>query len=789
MPFVPTNKTELQTAVDLWISNNSQAVTNYGNINTWDTSLITDMSSLFIGKTTFNDDISNWDVSNVTDMNRMFANAHAFNNGQTNNEGTAPLSWDTSNVTDMTYAFYRTTVFNQYIGNWNTSNVTTMYAMLYEAVAFNNGQTNNEGTDPLNWDTSNVTTMAYAFYGTTVFNQYIGNWNTSNVTTMRSMFYMTHTFNNGQTNNEGTAPLNWDTSNVTTMRTMLFKAFVFNQPIGNWNTSKVTTMYCMLYWNYQFNQDISTKQVTVNGNTYTAWDTSKVTSMSYMLQRAYDFNQPIGNWNTSSVINMQWLLFRCNAFDQNIGDWNLSSLTGTSFSIVGAGYQPTSYSNLLISLSQNDNLPLNYNLGVTGYIRLDNAATNAAYDLLTKSVELGGKNWTILDGGNYTISEIESIYDKTQPYMIEVDTLNQTHDIRFPNLVITDSGGISQPHGDDEDNSLLLTSSFGAITLSGNVDMKANEDYLKIYDGENDSSPLLYNSGAVGHETISITTTNPSDKLFITVVSSGSVNGSGFFLNVSTSLDVLDSFRVSALNVVGHTVFTNKLTDMNISPGTITTAAAMSSDPNVDFRATITLPDATIESITDKPGLISIVRTLYSEAHNVAEDRIFVTLSAGSVVINIDILTDGYYAPTCFPAGTPIQTDQGETAIDQLVPGEHTLRGKSIIAITQTRPLQKHIICFEKDSIGKNVPSQQTLCSKEHKVLYRGEMTKARDLVDMCKNVKKVAYNSETLYNVLLEKHGKMLVNNMICETLHPENISGKFAKSKSSMKRNAAHM
>ena len=137
--------------------------------------------------------------------------------------------------------------------------------------------------------------------------------------------------------------------------------------------------------------------------------------------------------------------------------------------------------------------------------------------------------------------------------------------------------------------------------------------------------------------------------------------------------------------------------------------------------------------------------------------------------------------PTCFPAGTPVQTDQGVTAIEQLVPGEHTLRGKSIIAITQTRPLQKHIICFEKDSIGKNVPSQQTLCSKEHKVLYQGEMFKARDLADMCKNVKKVAYNGETLYNVLLEKHGRMIINNMICETLHPENIAAKVAKSKNS--------
>ena len=68
-------------------------------------------------------------------------------------------------------------------------------------------------------------------------------------------------------------------------------------------------------------------------------------------------------------------------------------------------------------------------------------------------------------------------------------------------------------------------------------------------------------------------------------------------------------------------------------------------------------------------------------------------------------------------------------------------------------------------------------------------MIKARDLADMCKNVKKVSYNGETLYNVLLEKHGKMLVNNMICETLHPENIAGKFAKAKSYVKRNVFNM
>ena len=66
--FKPSIKTLLETAVDAWISNLSTATTNYGDINTWDVSLITDMSELFSstrnsGVSSFNSDISSWNVS------------------------------------------------------------------------------------------------------------------------------------------------------------------------------------------------------------------------------------------------------------------------------------------------------------------------------------------------------------------------------------------------------------------------------------------------------------------------------------------------------------------------------------------------------------------------------------------------------------------------------------------------------------------------------------------------------------------------------------------------------
>ena len=48
--FRPQTKAELQTAVDLWCSDSVSALDTYGQINTGDVSLITDMSSLFGGK-------------------------------------------------------------------------------------------------------------------------------------------------------------------------------------------------------------------------------------------------------------------------------------------------------------------------------------------------------------------------------------------------------------------------------------------------------------------------------------------------------------------------------------------------------------------------------------------------------------------------------------------------------------------------------------------------------------------------------------------------------------------
>ncbi len=130
--------------------------------------------------------------------------------------------------------------------------------------------------------------------------------------------------------------------------------------------------------------------------------------------------------------------------------------------------------------------------------------------------------------------------------------------------------------------------------------------------------------------------------------------------------------------------------------------------------------------------------------------------------------------PICFPAGTPVLTDQGSIAIEKINLTKNTIRGKKIVAITKTTTLEDKIVCIEKDALAPSVPSQKTLISRNHKLFYNKQMVKAKHLVGKVDGVYNKKYNGEILYNVLLETHEKMLVNNLIVETLDPENIVAK---------------
>lgn len=128
----------------------------------------------------------------------------------------------------------------------------------------------------------------------------------------------------------------------------------------------------------------------------------------------------------------------------------------------------------------------------------------------------------------------------------------------------------------------------------------------------------------------------------------------------------------------------------------------------------------------------------------------------------------------CFLGDTPITTDQGKVAIEDIDPDLYTIDGEPILAISKTKS-KDYLVCFEKHALYNNVPSQRTIMSKTHKVAHLGKMKEAHRFCNITDKVYKIPYEGQTLYNVLMEKHRTMKVNNLTCETLNPKNEMAKY--------------
>ena len=347
----------------------------YGTIQQWNTSLITDMSGLFADNANFNDDISNWDTSKVTDMSGMFSGASIFNKSLATNGS----SWNVEKVTTMSNMFRDASGFNQDISSWNVSAVINMTGMFKNSVGFNKdltdwilntaqvpslidmfkGATNLSGqwsTHPSfndtpsppffstienitqnnihgavdlwasnnimalknyghisYWNTNPVTDMGGLFTSKNNFNDDISSWDTRNVMDMSGMFNGASIFNQ----NIATDGSGWNVEKVTTMNNMFKNANIFNGNITNWNVSKVSYMAGMFEGAAAFDQPISTT------NTY--WDVTKVRNMTGMFKGASIFNQNIANWTVVNVSNMSDMFNGASTFNQDISIWDIST--------------------------------------------------------------------------------------------------------------------------------------------------------------------------------------------------------------------------------------------------------------------------------------------------------------------------------------------------------------------------------------------------------------------------------------------------------------------------------
>jgi surface protein len=104
--YTPLTDSNINTAAQLWVSNQASATSTYGLVPTWDLSQVTTTEKLWCGwdasycgqaymttRQSFNGDLSIWDVSKVTTMKWTFLKAQAFNGDIS--------KWDVSKVINL----------------------------------------------------------------------------------------------------------------------------------------------------------------------------------------------------------------------------------------------------------------------------------------------------------------------------------------------------------------------------------------------------------------------------------------------------------------------------------------------------------------------------------------------------------------------------------------------------------------------------------------------------------------------------------------------------------------
>jgi len=332
-------------------------------------------------------------------------------------------------------------------------------------------------------------------------------------------------------------------------------------------------------------------------------------------------------------------------------------------------------------------------------------------------------------------------------------------------------------------NNLSTGTGTGVVTLTGGVTKNGTPlrfllgSYVVDSDitGSSANSDLLLGDGTTSSADVTLVSGNTYEYNGPTTVNTGSTLTLQDGVALPDSDVTINAGATLVLEYTTSTITANSVNSLTLNGATIAQwgAGIYGGQMIVNISSNLTAGDYTVLAVNTF-GIAGL-----SDMHNPDPIQVNYTGSNGSSAsitqdsnLNYVVTITAAPIPTsnvCFPAKTPVITNLGPVNIEDINPAVHTIRNKKIVAITKTVAHDKNLVRIAKHALGHLYPEKTTFISQNHKVFCQGQMIKAKHLVDEVKGVTFVPYNGQVLYNVLLEEHEKMQVNNLIVETLHPE--------------------
>ncbi|WP_159947528.1 BspA family leucine-rich repeat surface protein [Polaribacter septentrionalilitoris] len=387
------------------------AITTIPNINSWNTSNITNMWSMFQNASNFNSDISNWDVSNVTQTRYMFDYATKFNQNIS--------SWNVSKVETMQEMFDQARSFNQDLSSWNITNVSSMSNI------FNGTNLSTENYDRIIAGWSNLPTLKnnvtfggnninYCHseternklindYNWTIYDAgkdctegFITKWDIKNdneflaLSTSGNGYDYRVDWGDGSVSNHVTSGIahNYAISGIYTIKiTGVFPRFSI------FDTSSKNKIIDVVQWGDNPWESISFEDCpNLNITATDIPDLSNVTSTEAMFKGCVNFEgNLINNWNVSNIISMQSMFEGATKFNQTLNKWDVGSVINMTSMFDDSGLSIENYDAILLVWSGLASLQQNVNLGALSkqYCNGETGRTKLINDF----------NWTFSDAG------------------------------------------------------------------------------------------------------------------------------------------------------------------------------------------------------------------------------------------------------------------------------------------------------------------------------------------------------------------------------------------------------